>query len=191
MQAITQIKIILTSCQLRCISSAIQTMQIIIQTPRLLIREFLPEEEDIYLGHFDDAEVCLYLPKRTRAERSNIFRAAVEQYSDDRSTGTWGIYNSDNGMFIGSCLLRQFDNEPGKIELGYSLNKPFWGKGIGTEMAVAMVTHGFLHENIHEIVAVTDLDNIASQRVLEKAGFRQADNMIRNGEELAFFKAGR
>jgi ribosomal-protein-alanine N-acetyltransferase len=39
-----------------------------------------------------------------------------------------------------------------------------------------------------EIVALTDLENIGSQRVLEKSGFIRMDNLLKNGEELAYFK---
>jgi ribosomal-protein-alanine N-acetyltransferase len=109
-------------------------------------------------------------------------------YAADKRLGTWGMYDKTRGDFIGSCLLRLFsDIEPRQIELGYSLERRYWGLGIGTEMAKAMVSHGFTGD-IDEIVAVTILENIGSQRVLEKAGFKRGDNFIRNGDELAFFK---
>jgi ribosomal-protein-alanine N-acetyltransferase len=160
----------------------------ILQTPRLVIREFLPSEEDIYLNHFNDEKVALYLPKRSRDERINIFRTALEQYAGNKKSGIWGMFNKADGDFIGSCLLRPFNNEPGILELGYSMEQKYWGLGIGTEMAEAMVTYGFADKNTLEIVAVTILENIGSQRVLEKAGLKRTDNLLRGGEDLAYFK---
>lgn len=162
-------------------------MYLITETQRLIIREFFLREEEIYLDHFTDDEVCLYIPKRTREERVNIFLAALVNYISNKKLGIWGIFSKTDGEFIGSCLLRFFDNEPGKVELGYSLNKKYWGKGIGTEMAKAMVAYAFKDKDTKEVVAVTELKNIGSQRVLEKAGFIRLDNIVKDGEELAYF----
>ena len=163
----------------------------IVLTPRLVIREFLPSEEDIYLNHFNDEMVALYIPKRSRDERINIFRTALAQYAGNKKSGIWGMFNKADGDFIGSCLLRPFNNEPGTLELGYSMEQKYWGMGIGTEMVKAMVTYGFSDKDILEIAAVTILENIGSQRVLEKAGLKRMENLLRGGEELAYFKMSR
>jgi len=165
-------------------------MGIIAQTSRIVIREFLPEEENIYLNHFNDEMVTQYIPKRSRDERINIFRTALEQYPVNKKAGLWGMFNKADGAFIGSCLLRPFNNEPGILELGYSMERKYWGTGIGTEMAAAMVAYGFSDKKISEVVAVTDLGNIGSQRVLEKA-LKRMDNLLRDGEELTFFSLKR
>ena len=164
------------------------TMHIIAQTPRLIIREFLPEELETYLHHFTDEEVCLYLPKRTTDERINIFQTALVNYESTKQTGIWGMFNKETGEFIGSCLLRPFNGDVKVTEVGYSMDKKYWGKGIGTEMTEAMIAHGFSDTNVDEVVGVTVLENIGSQRVLEKAGLKRADNFFRDGLELAFFR---
>jgi [ribosomal protein S5]-alanine N-acetyltransferase len=166
-------------------------MQTIIQTPRVTIREFSAEEEDTYLNHFTDELVIQYIPKRSRDERINIFRKALEQYSTSKTAGIWGMFDKNNDDFIGSCLLRPFDNNTKVMELGYSLERKYWGMGIATEMAAAMISLGFSDQNVSEIIAVTDLENTGSQRVLEKAGLKQVDNLIRGGEELACFRLSR
>ncbi len=160
----------------------------IAQTPRLIIREFLPDEETIYLNHFNDELVIQYIPKRSREDRINIFRKGLDQYGASKTTGLWGIFSKADGYFMGSCLLRPFYDEAGVLELGYSLERKYWGDGIATEMAAAMVTHGLSDQSISEIVAVTELENIGSQRVLEKAGLKRMDNLMRGGEELAYFR---
>jgi len=103
-------------------------MNIVTQTPRIIVREFLPEEENTYLNHFNDEIVLLYIPKRSREERIGIFHKALEQYVVDKQSGIWGIFNKADGGFMGSCLLRPFNNEPGKLELGYSLDRKHWGR---------------------------------------------------------------
>lgn len=162
-------------------------MYLITETERLIIREFFLREEEIYLDHFSDDEVCRYIPQRTRTERVNIFLASLVNYISNKNLGTWGIFNKLDDDFIGSCLLRMFNNEPGIVELGYSLERRYWGKGIGTEMAKAMIAYAYSDPTTTEVVGVTDLNNIASQRVLEKAGLVRGKNFMKDGEELAYF----
>ena len=123
-------------------------MSIIIQTPRIIIREYLPEEQVFYLTHFTDERVALYLPRRSRYERIGIFNNALKQYTVTKTTGTWGMFNKITGEFIGSCLLRPFNDEPGVVELGYSLEQKYWGQGLATEMAAAIITHGLSAPNV-------------------------------------------
>jgi len=163
-------------------------MSIITRTPRITIREFLPEEIETYLAHFTDEKVALYLPKRSREERINIFNNALSQYPVTKTAGIWGMFDPTTTEFIGSCLLRPFNDDPTILELGYSMEQKYWGQGIGAEMAIAMVEHAFADTTITAIVAVTTLENIGSQRVLEKAGLKREGDLVRNGEELAFFK---
>jgi ribosomal-protein-alanine N-acetyltransferase len=166
-------------------------MATIARTPRLIIREFLPDEETIYLNHFNDELVIKYIPKRSSEERINIFRRGLGQYATSKTTGLWGIFSKTGGDFMGSCLLRPFYDETGVLELGYSLERKYWGGGFATEMATAMVAHGMSDQNISEVVAVTELENVGSQRVLEKAGLKRVDNLLRDGEELAYFRLKR
>jgi len=162
-------------------------MHIIAQTPRFVIREFKPEEEATYLALFDDPRVALHLPKRTRKEQIEIFRKAIEDYKANTGLGRWGLFNNIDGEFIGMCLLRNYYEEEGRIELGYSLGHKYWGKGIASEMAIIMVSYALTHTDAKEVVGVTTLGNAGSQKVLEKAGLTRMDDFYRDGENLAFF----
>jgi ribosomal-protein-alanine N-acetyltransferase len=166
-------------------------MAIITQTTRITIREFLLEELDTYLAHFNDEQLLLYIPKRTREQRINIFNTALSKYHESKTVGIWGMFNKADGTFIGSCLLRPYNDNLTILELGYSIERPLWGQGIASEMAGAMVAHAFADDSIAEIIAMTSLPNIASQRVLEKAGFKRIANQTREGEELACFSLSR
>ncbi len=162
-------------------------MATITQTPRITIREFLPEELETYLTHFVGEEFLRYIPKRTRDERINIFHTALSKYPESKTRGIWGMFDVKDGSFIGSCLLRPFNDDNSILELGYSIEQKLWGMGYASEMAAGMVRHALADDNIKQIVAFTSLPNIASQKVLEKAGLARAANQTRDGEELAFF----
>jgi|ERR1700744_2261083 len=163
-------------------------MNIIAETSRLIIRFFDADEEDIYLSLYKDERVMLYLPYRSNEEHRRIFMDNLKP--GDGIIGRWGIFSRADGDFIGMCLLRLFDDGSDSIELGYAIGYNYWGKGIASEMAIALLAWAFKIKPDAKFVAVTDLANIPSQRVLEKAGMQRDGNYIRHGEDLALFRMG-
>lgn len=94
-----------------------------------------------------------------------------------------------DGEAVGSIGLHaQSDIMCKNMELGYFLGEPFWGKGIVTAAVQQMVGYGFQHFDITRIYARPYGNNLASQKVLEKAGFkleaRIEKNIYKNGEFL-------
>ncbi|WP_118973223.1 GNAT family N-acetyltransferase [Taibaiella koreensis] len=141
-----------------------------LETPRLIIRSFIPEDEAPYIGTHLDPVVNVYLPVRSAEQYHELFHQAMAQA--DAPLNRWTIADRDNNAFIGSCLLREFD--PGTthtIELGYSLAADAWGRGYATEMIARMIEYAFSLPQTHKLVAVTDPDNKGSQAVLLKNGF--------------------
>jgi len=69
------------------------------------------------------------------------------------------------------------------------LARKFWGEGLATEAAAACLKYGFENLDFREIIAMTDLENVASQKVLEKIGFAQRGIELFNGEETLVYLA--
>ena len=165
-------------------------MHIITQTKRITIREYLPEDMDTLIDHLFDERVALYIPKRTREERIVIFENGLKHYETTKTHGMWGIFDKDTNELIGSCLLRPYNDASDTLEIGYTILPKYWKQGFATEMIAALVEYGFIEDRIRQLVAVTELPNIASQRVLEKNGFVRGDNVMQD-IELAFFRLPR
>ena len=165
-------------------------MRILHQDQNFMIREFLPEERNLFCDLFEDEDVTEYLPYRSPEQYTEMFEIALEDYLKG-PFGRFGIFNSENNDFVGMCLARNFADAPGQIEIGYTLSKKYWGKGIATEVSRALVKYCFLNTEANEVVAVTDLNNIGSQKVLEKAGFNRIDNLKRTDGELAYYTVKR
>ena len=90
----------------------------------------------------------------------------------------WGIDNSigpliirENGKAIGYCGGRK--NEMNEIEIFYHIVKEKWGSGFGTEIVKAMIWIGFKEKKAVRILAEAAIENIASWKVLEKAGMKR------------------
>jgi len=75
------------------------------------------------------------------------------------------------GDLIGGCSVEvRLERKEGTI--GYVFNKNYWGKGYATETVQALVAFGFTRLALHRIAARCEPENIASNKVLKKAGMR-------------------
>ena len=83
--------------------------------------------------------------------------------------GYWYTSLKTSGAFVGFFLVKILV-ETGETEIGYRLMPKYWGMGLASEGAKALVEHCFRHIGCQKVVAVTHPDNLASRRVLEKTG---------------------
>lgn len=93
--------------------------------------------------------------------------------------GLWVFRDQVNHQFVGRAGLRN-TNIDGKeeVELAYALMEKFWGQGLATEMGEKILKIGFELLNIAEVVCLTLTMNRASQRVMEKLGFKYERDII-------------
>jgi ribosomal-protein-alanine N-acetyltransferase len=163
-------------------------MNIIAQTPRLVIREFTPADEKLSLIMDEDERLTQYVKKRSPAEAKQVFKDTLKDYKNKTGMGRWAIFNKADNDFIGVCMLKPSESDGDKIELGYRLHFKYWGQGIATELTKALIAYGFNKIGLSEICAVTHPQNAASQKVLLKAGFERRGEAFWYGEDLPFFR---
>lgn len=163
-------------------------MKIIIETPRLIIREFARKDESHLVNLYEDEIVTRYVAKRTKEEIRRQFSEAIKSYGDNTGLGRWGVFNAADEDFAGVCILKAADSDPSRIELGYVLAAKYWGIGIATELAAALVNYGFEQKGFTEICACTHPENVASQNVLLKAGLKKDGTIFWHGADLTFFR---
>ncbi len=94
------------------------------------------------------------------------------EYQNENGFCRWAVLEKSSGKIIGSCGFAVLEDS-NEIDLGYLFAKDCWGKGFATEAARECIGYGFKNLNFREIIAITDLDNFASQNVLEKVGFKE------------------
>jgi len=91
-----------------------------------------------------------------------------------------------NNEVIGCCSLDNVSKKDSTAELGYWLGKPFWGKKIMTRAAQAVIQFGFTQIQLHRISVSHIEGNIASQKIIEKLGFKyegtQREDSYREGK---------
>ncbi len=155
-------------------------MKIILETPRLFLREMTPDDfgglcvllQDgeamyAYEGAFSDAEVLEWL-ERQRA-----------RYARD-GFGLWGMIEKETGRFIGQAGLTLQDADgTEETEIGYLLNRDVWHRGYASEAAAACRDYAFGALGKVRVVSLIRDSNRASQRVAERIGMKKEGLFIK------------
>ena len=150
-------------------------MQVFLETERLLLRRFTPDDVDNLVELDGDPDVMHYLnggrPTPRREIEHDILPGWISYYERWPGYGYWAAVEKSTGEFLGWFLFRPQhgtpDDEP---ELGYRLRKSAWGKGYATEGARALIRKGFTGLGVQRVVASTMTVNSRSRRVMEKLG---------------------
>ena len=160
-----------------------------IETVRLRLRAFTPDDLDALQLVFGDTDVMQYISggkPRTREETETGLRRTIEGWQR-RGFGLWAVVEKATDKVIGYCGLIPLEETP-EIELAYGLAKTSWGKGLAPEAAHASLRFGFEEMKLERIVAVVNPQNVSSQRVLEKLGMKYTKNERHYDEDLMYYE---
>lgn len=148
-------------------------MEIIFQTDRLILRRFTEADAGLLLSLNSDPEVLRYLhePLLEDEEHSlTILRTVIfPQY--ENNLGRWAVHTKEGNEFIGWCGLK-YRADLNEIDLGYRFKKSSWGNGYATEAAEHTLHYGLNELKLKVITGRAHIENIASQKVLEKIGMK-------------------
>lgn len=163
----------------------------ILETTRLILRTWTFADAENLFEICRDDEVMKYVGTgkgyKTLKEAED-FLVWVATYQKENGFCRWAVLEKSSGEIIGSCgFARPHGTE--EIELGYLLARKHWRRGFATEAAESCLHFGFNKLDFREIIALTDLENTASQKVLEKIGFAKRGIELYNGEENLVYLA--
>jgi RimJ/RimL family protein N-acetyltransferase len=152
-------------------------MQIFLETERLLLRRFTEHDVDVLVELDGDPDVMRFItggrPTPRHEIETDVLPAFLSYYERFAGYGFWAAVEKSTGQFLGWFHFRPPEAaQPGEVELGYRLRRSAWGKGYASEGSRALIHKGFAELGVQRVVASTMLVNVASRRVLEKAGLR-------------------
>lgn len=155
------------------------------QTLRLKLRPLQPGDTDALQGVYQSEGVLRYFPNPTppTLEKIHRFIAGQQAHWERHGYGNWGILPIGETEIIGWAGL-QFLPELDETEVGFLLDRRFWGKGLATEAARASLRFGFEQRKLDHMVALVHPENTASRRVIDKCGMRYQDTLFLWGIEL-------
>ena len=146
---------------------------VVLETERLLLREFQLEDTDALLKVLGDGLAMRYYPSPfPRYEVEDWIRRNRARY-DDCGFGLWAMLLKTSGELIGDCgfLVREVEGAF-EYELGWHVRRDLWGNGYATEAARRCIAHAFGKLGAERIVALIRPENISSCRVAEKNQMR-------------------
>jgi [ribosomal protein S5]-alanine N-acetyltransferase len=149
-------------------------MKVILETERLLLREFLADDAEGMFNLNSDPEVVLYTGDGPfeSVEEARKFLEDYKQVYSKWGFGRWAVILKSNGETLGWCGLRQYKEDEG-VDLGFRFFKKHWGKGYATESALACTKYAFEKLKLEKLIGRARKENFASLRVLEKCGMKR------------------
>jgi RimJ/RimL family protein N-acetyltransferase len=147
-------------------------VSVFLETERLLLRRFAEADVDRLFALHNDPEVMRFINGGKPTSREEVEGEYRERFAGD---GYWAAVEKATGGFVGWFALHPTEGDgPEGHELGYRIKRSAWGKGYATEGSRALIREGFAELGVRRVWAQTMAVNLASRRVMEKAGLEYA-----------------
>ena len=147
--------------------------KLVFETERLTVREYTVDDAPAAFEIYRDPEVWRYLaggdPYVSVEQARERLEQRVQRYQERAPYGLWAVVVRDTRQLIGSVLLFPLENGS-EVEVGYHFGRFAWGNGYATEVTRGAIRYGFDVLDLPSLCGVVFPENVASRRVLEKAG---------------------
>ncbi|SFZ82799.1 Protein N-acetyltransferase, RimJ/RimL family [Devosia enhydra] len=145
----------------------------ILETDHLLLRPWREEDRAPFARMVGDPVVMrFYTRTRSRAD-ADLWIDKMRQGLDEGTSHFLAAEQKSDGAFVGligtAAITHALPGNP-HTEIGWIIDKPFWGKGFAPEGARAHLHHAWYELGRDEVVAFTYRGNLPSQKVMEKIG---------------------
>ena len=162
-------------------------MKVILETDRLLLRQYVEEDAEAFFKLNSDPEVLRFVPDKRLLNVEQARQILIDHpIADYRKYGfgRGACILKSTGEQIGFAGLKYLE-ELGEVDVAYRLMPVYWGQGLATEAAIASVRFGFADLDLKRIIGLVMPENIASVRVLEKTGLRFCDSVSFWGHQFS------
>lgn len=149
------------------------------ETARLLLTRLRAGDfDDLHRLHTDSQVMATLGGARTHADTQRVLDALLANWAMD-GFGYWLVRDRLSGHFVGRGGLRRvlLEDRP-EVEVAYAFLSADWGRGLATELAQESVHVAFAEIALPRLVCFTLPINRASQRVMHKAGFQYAGDIV-------------
>jgi RimJ/RimL family protein N-acetyltransferase len=147
----------------------------VIETERLLLRRPTEDDLDGFAAIFAKDPVMKYSVYRrglSRAESAEVLGRILKHW-DERGFGLWAVIQRSDDALLGYEGLATpyfLPEVMPAVEIGYRLDPDAWGKGYATEAGRAALEYGFTTLDLERIIAIYQIENVRSGRVMERLG---------------------
>lgn len=161
-------------------------MATLLETERLIVRDWAAADVSPFQVICSDPRVMQFIAdgEPWSLEQTKQFVSRAMEMSRSLGYCQWPLIDKSNSALIGFC---GFVPAEGGAEIGWRLSRDFWGKGLATEAARAVLKHGFEMLGFQRVIATVQSPNHASIRVVEKLGMQVESRFSRNGRDVVQF----
>jgi RimJ/RimL family protein N-acetyltransferase len=155
---------------------------LLFDTARLQVRRLEDADLDALTAVYGDAQAMRWVGEGRPLDRARCeeWLAVTRRNVSTRGYGMCAVVERASGTVIGFCGLVHPGGQA-EAELKYALRREHWGRGYATEAAAALLAHGAAAHGLCRVVATAAPENLASHRVLLKAGMRRGER-VRNDD---------
>lgn len=163
-------------------------MGVLFETERMVVRRFTDADADFFYQVNGHPDVMRFIrPPKSREASDAFLLENIHLYKDGSTLGRFAVFHKTDHRFLGSFSFLYLSGEH-DFHLGYALLPEEWGKGFATELVMAGIDHFFQYTSCESVFAITETDNAASRKVLEKTGFLLSGHLPEQGKRLDVFK---
>ena len=164
----------------------------ILETTRLIIREYTQADFDALYEILSDAETMKYYPKPY--DKNGVQRWidwCIDSY-EKNGFGLWVLELKENGTFIGDCGI-SLQNIDGEIlpEIGYHINKKYWRQGYAKEACSAVKEWFFCNTEYDSVYSYMNQENVASWATAAANGMTRIKGYESDEEALYVYRITR
>jgi len=158
-------------------------MKFLLETARIRIRQFQESDLESFLEYRNDPEVARYQGWDVPYPRERGMEFIAEMTSKKATVkGEWfqaAIEEISTIEIVGDVAFFLKKDNP-QAYIGYTIARPHWRKGYGMEATLSLLDYLFGELDLHRVIAITDVENIASFHMLERIGFRREAHFVEN-----------
>lgn len=158
------------------VTDVFHTFPIINIDDDLVLRQISHNDINEYFEYMSDSQVITYVPEecipRTIERAREEIDYNLDLYRYKRSI-YWAIARKSDNKLLGSCGFNYWNRDHSRTEISYDLARKYWGTGIMTKAARAVLGFAFTRMELHRVEATVTPTNIGSLKVLKKLGFKK------------------
>ena len=165
----------------------------IITTERLLLRSFEEDDLDALAEMYGDAETMRFITGKPRSrEETKKLLIAMRDRVAEVGHGLMATVLRETGELVGRCGFYTWSIELlDETEIGWLVKREHWGKGLATEVGIALRDYGFEVLGHQRLISVIDPLNLASIRVAQKVGEHPWKGIEHEGRKVLVYAVER
>lgn len=149
-------------------------MKIILETQRLILREYTPDDFDALFAIVGDADTMKHYPKPYDERGTKWWITWSLGHYEKHGFGFWAVILSETGELIGNCgLTMQIIDGEELPEIGYHIHKNHWNRGYAKEAAAAVRDWAWENTDYRALYSYMTKDNEASVKTAASIGMEK------------------